>query len=151
MILSYKTIIMCLACGIRKGATEAAQGILDRMRASYAADNIGSRTVTVTYGATMYTWDRRRREDITDQAVTLLDRIEDLWKAGEEDTRPYRVVYNTALEALSKSGMKKSVCRDESLLWRMEELFRRGDDRYGDMRLYAISYTSVMNAWAGCK
>ena len=55
MILSYKTIIMCLACGIRKGATEAAQGILDRMRASYAANNIGSRTDTVTYGATMYT------------------------------------------------------------------------------------------------
>ena len=33
----------------------------------------------------------------------------------------------------------------------MEELFQRGNDGYGDMRPYVISYTSVMNAWAGCR
>ena len=32
----------------------------------------------------------------------------------------------------------------------MEELFLSGDDGYGDMGPDAISYTSVMNDWAGC-
>ena len=75
--------------------------------------------------------------------------MEDLWKAGDRDVRPSRVAYYATLNALSKSGTDKSARVDESLLRRMEDLFRSGDDRYGDMRPEAISYTSFMNNWAG--
>ena len=53
MTLCYNTVIACLARGRRKEAAEAARGILDRMRASYAAGNIRARPNIVTYGATM--------------------------------------------------------------------------------------------------
>ena len=141
---------MCLGCGCGKGAAEAAQGILDSMRSSYAAGNIRERPDIVTYGATMPAWERSGREDAVDWAVALLDEMEDLWKAGDRDVGTYRVAYNAALNALSKSGTDKSARRVESLLRRIKELFRNGNGGYSDMRLETISYTSVMNAWAGC-
>ena len=63
--LWYNTVITCLDCSRGNEASESAQGILDRMRASYAASNIGARPDTVIYGATMSSWSRIRREDAT--------------------------------------------------------------------------------------
>ena len=76
--------------------------------------------------------------------------MEDMWKAGDWDVEPSWAAYNATLNSLSMSGTEKSARGAESLLRRMEELFRSGDDGYSDMRLDAISYTSVMKAWAGC-
>ena len=120
------------------------------MRDSYAAGNIWARPDTVTYGYTMSAWARSGREDAANRAVALLYKMEYLWKAGDGDVGPSRSACKSSLNALSKSGTDKSAHVDESLLRRMEELFRSGDDGYGDMRLDAISYTSVMNNWAGC-
>ena len=99
----------------------------------------------------MSAWARSRREDAVYWSVALLDDMEDLWKAVYGDVGPSRASYNSDPNALSKSGTDKSTRGSKSLLRRMEELFRSGDDGYGDMRPDAISYTSVMNAWAGCK
>ena len=68
MTLCYNTVIACLARGRRKEAAEAARGILDRTRASYAAGDIGERPDTVTYGAAMSAWARSGREDAADRA-----------------------------------------------------------------------------------
>ena len=124
--------------------------LLLTMKASYAAGDIRMRADTVTYQATMSSWARTGRKDAADWSVALLDEMENLWKAGNRDAGPSWAAYNAALNALSKSVTENSARGAESLLLRMEELFRSGDDGYGDMRPDAISYTSVMNAWAGC-
>ena len=53
-ILCYNTVITCLDQNFKKGAAEVARGILDRIRALYAAGNIRARPDTVTYGTSMY-------------------------------------------------------------------------------------------------
>ena len=98
----------------------------------------------------MSAWARSGRKDAANRAVALLDEMKGLWKAGNGDVGPSRDAYNAALNALSKSGTEKSARRDEYLLKRMEELFRSGNNRYVDLRPDMISYTSVMNDWAGC-
>ena len=71
--MRYKTLIVCLARSHGKKAAEAAQDILDSMRASYTASNIGARPNTFTYMTTMYAYARSGGEDSANQDVDILD------------------------------------------------------------------------------
>jgi len=121
---------------------ERAEGILERIEASFRLGNLDARPNTISYNACIDAWAKSCHEKAGKRAETLLRRMEELYESKINLlVKPNTRSYNSVMNAYSKSRDPNSARNAERIFDEMESLYKAGNI---DVKPDFISFATII-------
>ena len=143
-VITYTSVINAFA---QKGDFDGASAIFKMQVNDFKQEqNLKARPNVYTFNAMINACSKSNRDDLPEIAEKLLSTINNWYSTGEIEEGPNDITYNSVINCWSKSKREEAPERVLGILKTMVSGYN--DDGNKDVRPSAITYSSVLNAYA---